>query len=52
MQDRQVGQVVPMGAGLSISGPTAWIVSTLLIWILGMFIWLIPGPWRTQRKER
>lgn len=39
-------------SGLTISGPTAWIGSTLVIWILGMFIWLIPGPWRAHRKER
>mgnify|MGYP006275002565 CR=1 FL=1 len=39
-------------SGLSISGATAWIGSTLVIWILGMFIWILPGPWRTHRKVR
>jgi Mycobacterial 4 TMS phage holin, superfamily IV len=36
--------------GLSISG-MGWVWGTLIVWICGMFIWLIPGPWRTHRKE-
>ncbi|MEI6372236.1 MAG: hypothetical protein WCP26_00515 [Actinomycetes bacterium] len=26
-------------------------LSTLLIWIISMFIWVIPGPWRTAKKD-
>ena len=36
--------------GLSISG-MGWVWGTLIVWICGMFIWLIPGPWRSHRKE-
>ena len=36
--------------GLSISG-WGWVWGTLIVWICGMFIWLIPGPWRSHRKE-
>jgi hypothetical protein len=36
--------------GLSIGG-WGWIWGTLIVWICGMFIWLIPGPWRSHRKE-
>ena len=36
--------------GLDISG-WGWIWGTLIVWICGMFIWLIPGPWRAHRKE-
>jgi Mycobacterial 4 TMS phage holin, superfamily IV len=36
--------------GLDISG-WGWIWGTLIVWICGMFIWLIPGPWRTHQKE-
>lgn len=35
--------------GLSISG-WGWIWGTLIVWICGMFIWLLPGPWRAHRK--
>jgi hypothetical protein len=28
-----------------------WVWATLLIWVISMFIWLIPGPWRGFRKE-
>jgi Mycobacterial 4 TMS phage holin, superfamily IV len=37
--------------GLSISG-MGWVWGTLIVWICGMFIWLLPGPWRAHRKER
>ena len=36
--------------GLSISG-WGWIWGTLIVWVCGMFIWLLPGPWRRHRKE-
>jgi hypothetical protein len=35
--------------GLDISG-WGWVWGTLIVWICGMFIWLIPGPWRTHQK--
>lgn len=37
--------------GLSIDGISTWLLSTLLIWVISMFIWVIPGPWRTFRKQ-
>jgi hypothetical protein len=36
--------------GLTING-WGWVWGTLIVWICGMFIWLIPGPWRAHRKE-
>jgi hypothetical protein len=36
--------------GLDISG-WGWIWGTLIVWVCGMFIWLLPGPWRAHRKE-
>ena len=36
--------------GLDISG-WGWVWGTLIVWICGMFIWLLPGPWRAHRKE-
>ena len=36
---------------LDIDGASTWLFSTLLIWVLGMFIWLIPGPWRNFKKD-
>lgn len=36
--------------GLSISG-WGWVWGTLIVWVCGMFIWLLPGPWRAHRKE-
>lgn len=37
--------------GLSISG-WGWLWGTVIVWILSMVIWVIPGPWRTYRAER
>ena len=37
--------------GLSISG-WGWVWGTVIVWILGMVIWVIPGPWREYRKPR
>jgi hypothetical protein len=36
--------------GLDIDG-WGWVWGTLIVWILGMFIWLLPGPWRTYKKD-
>ena len=35
--------------GLDING-WGWLWGTLIVWILGMFIWLLPGPWRRHRE--
>jgi uncharacterized membrane protein YvlD (DUF360 family) len=37
-------------SGLDING-WGWVWGTLIVWVLGMFIWLLPGPWRAHRKE-
>ncbi len=42
--------VASLSTGLTINGISTWVFSTLLIWVLGMFIWLIPGPWRNYKK--
>ena len=39
-----------ISGGLSIRGLDTWFGSTLLIWLLSMFIWVLPGPWRTFKK--
>jgi hypothetical protein len=36
---------------LTITGASTWFWATLIIWLLGMFIWLIPGPWRNFKKD-
>jgi hypothetical protein len=36
--------------GLTIGG-WGWVWGTLIVWVCGMFIWLLPGPWRAHRKE-
>jgi hypothetical protein len=36
--------------GLDING-WGWVWGTLIVWILGMFIWLIPGPWRRHARD-
>ncbi len=38
-------------SGLSISG-WGWVWGTVIVWIAGMAIWVIPGPWRDYRKPR
>jgi hypothetical protein len=35
--------------GLTING-MGWVWGTLIVWVCGMFIWLLPGPWRAHRK--
>lgn len=37
--------------GLDIDGPSTWLLSTLLIWVISMFIWVLPGPWRKFKKD-
>ena len=37
-------------SGLDING-WGWVWGTLIVWVLGMFIWLLPGPWRAHRQE-
>ncbi len=36
-------------SGLDING-WGWVWGTLIVWVLGMFIWLLPGPWRRHAK--
>ena len=43
-----VTSVVPWG-DLDIDG-MGWVWGTLIVWVCGMFIWLIPGPWRNFKK--
>ena len=35
--------------GISISG-WGWLWGTLMVWVLSMFIWVLPGPWRRYKK--
>jgi len=37
--------------GLTING-WGWFWGTLIVWVLGMVIWVFPGPWRSYRAER
>lgn len=39
-----------VSTGLTVRGLDTWFGSTLLIWLLSMFIWVLPGPWRTFKK--
>lgn len=38
-------------SGLDING-WGWLWGTLIVWVFGMFIWLIPGPWRRHAKDK
>lgn len=38
--------------GLSIDGFWTWVWATVIVWIVSMLIWAIPGPWRKARLER
>ncbi|MDP3968850.1 MAG: hypothetical protein Q8Q02_11265 [Nocardioides sp.] len=40
-----------VSSGLTVRGLETWFGSTLLIWLLSMFIWVLPGPWRTFKKR-
>lgn len=42
--------VTTIFTGLEINGASTWVLSSLLIWVVSMFIWVIPGPWRVHRK--
>lgn len=37
---------------LRIEGITTWIAATVLIWLVSMVIWVIPGPWRASTRPR
>lgn len=37
---------------LHIEGITTWIAATVLIWLVSMVIWVIPGPWRASTRPR
>lgn len=39
-----------LSRGLTVTGVETWLGSTLLMWVLSMFIWRLPGPWRSFRK--
>ena len=28
-----------------------WLLATLIIWVISMFIWVLPGPWRKFKKD-
>jgi len=43
--------VTSLTTGLQINGASTWLFATLLIWIISMFIWVIPGPWRANRRD-
>ena len=38
--------------GLSIDGFWTWVWATVIVWIISMVVWVIPGPWRKLRLER
>ena len=37
--------------GLDIDGTWTWVWATLIIWVISMFIWVLPGPWRHFKKD-
>jgi len=38
--------------GLEIDGISTWVLATLIVWLISVLIWFIPGPWRERRRER
>ena len=38
--------------GLEIDGISTWVLATLIVWLISVLIWFIPGPWRDRRRER
>jgi uncharacterized membrane protein YvlD (DUF360 family) len=38
--------------GLTISGFWTWVWATLIVWVLSMVIWAIPGPWRAHARRQ
>ena len=41
--------LLPIKDGIDISG-WGWLWGTLVVWVLSMFIWVLPGPWRRYKK--
>ena len=41
-----------ISSGLHIDGIGTWVGATVLIWIVSIVIWAIPGPWRSLNRER
>jgi uncharacterized membrane protein YvlD (DUF360 family) len=38
--------------GLTIDGLGTWVIATVIIWLISVVIWVIPGPWRNVRSKR
>lgn len=38
--------------GLTIDGLGTWVIATVIIWLISVLIWVIPGPWRNVRRRR
>jgi len=38
--------------GLTIDGLGTWVIATVIIWLISVLIWVIPGPWRKVRQRR
>lgn len=38
-----------ISGALTIDGIGTWLLATLVIWILSIIVWVIPGPWRSAR---
>lgn len=36
----------------TIDGVGTWIIATVVIWLISVLIWVIPGPWREVRRVR
>ena len=36
--------------GIDIDGVGTWIAATVILWLLGMLIWVVPGPWRDHQQ--
>ena len=39
-----------IGDSLAIEGLGTWATATVLIWLITMLIWVIPGPWRASTR--
>lgn len=35
---------------LTIDGLSTWLWATLIVWIVPMLIWVLPGPWRSSQR--
>jgi len=35
---------------LTIKGIGTWLGATVVVWVLSILVWLVPGPWRNARK--